>query len=157
MNLSINGQEIKEIFIEIRDELIRNKDYLCQLDGVMGDGDLGITMSEGYGKVVEGMDSSSENKAGKLLFHAGTVMAGAAPSTMGTLVATAMMRAGKEVKDAEVIHADDFVRMGQAAIEGIKQRGKAIQGEKTILDALIPAVEAIESSLSEGKIGRAHV
>jgi phosphoenolpyruvate---glycerone phosphotransferase subunit DhaL len=150
MNISINSQDIKDIFTEIRDEMIRNREYLCELDGVMGDGDLGITMSEGYSKIVEAIDSSSDSKAGKLVINAGTVMAGAVPSTMGTLMATAIMRAGKEVKDSEVINTDDFVKMGQSAIEGIKQRGKAAKGEKTILDSLIPAVEAIENSISEG-------
>lgn len=151
MKDSITGGDVKAIFSEIKDEMVKNKDYLCELDAVMGDGDLGITMSEGYSRIVEGINDTDESNLGKMIVKAGTIMASAVPSTMGTLMATAIMRAGKEVGDVKEISLQDIVRMGYAAVDGIKQRGKAERGEKTILDSLIPAVESIERNLAQNK------
>jgi phosphoenolpyruvate---glycerone phosphotransferase subunit DhaL len=148
---SITGSDVKAIFSEIRDVMVHNRAFLCELDGAMGDGDLGITMSEGYQSIVEGITDEEERNPGKIMLKAGAIMAGAVPSTMGTLMATAIMRAGKEAGDVIGITLEHAVQMGHAAVEGIKQRGKAQLGEKTILDALIPAVASLEQGVSENK------
>jgi phosphoenolpyruvate---glycerone phosphotransferase subunit DhaL len=147
----ITGSDVKQIFLRIRDVMTVNKEFLCQLDGAMGDGDIGITMSKGYSSIVAGINEEDESQPGRMIIKAGTIMAGAAPSTMGTLMATGIMRAGKEAGNATEITPEDLVKMGHAAVEGIMKRGKAQRGEKTALDALIPAVEAIEQNVNDGK------
>ena len=75
----------------------------------------------------------------------------AAPSTMGTLMATALMQAGKKVMGKESLAAADLPQLLSAATEGVRTRGKANLGDKTLLDALQPASEAFAAALSEGK------
>ena len=75
----------------------------------------------------------------------------AAPSTMGTLMATAIMRAGKEVMGKTELTAADLAAMLKAAFTGMQERGKAQLGNKTILDALYPASVAFDAAINEGK------
>ena len=126
------------------------KDYLIELDGRMGDGDLGLTMAavfsaaDSFAAGYEGVD------AGELLMKAGMMMAKAAPSTMGTLMATGFMRGGKAVKGQESMDAEGAAAFWKAFVEGIMERGKSKPGEKTIVDALFPAAEAFEKAASGG-------
>jgi dihydroxyacetone kinase-like protein len=126
-----------------------NQTYLCELDGAMGDGDLGLTMAEGFRQVAYMLTASLETDVGKLLQLAGITLSQVVPSTMGTLLATALLRAGREAKGLSAVELPDVIRLARAAIAGIEERGKARQGEKTILDAFIPAAEALENSLTQ--------
>ena len=137
-------EDIKKIFKSIRDTILKNKDYLTELDSRMGDGDLGLTMNNGFAAIVDEIEKISEDDIGILLMKSGMIMANAVPSTMGTLVATAIIKAGKTVKGKQQIGLKDTIDMGSAAIDGIMQRGKAKRGEKTILDSLYPALEALQ-------------
>lgn len=78
------------------------------------------------------------------------VMANAAPSTLGTLMATAMMKAGKEVKGLKEIGLKEAVNMAYVAVDGIKQRGKSEIGDKTILDSFYPAAVELEKAMKDG-------
>lgn len=143
-------EDIKNIFKEIENVINENKDYLVSLDAAMGDGDLGLTMSAGFGAIVNELAKVEDTDIGTALGKMGMLMANVAPSTMGTLMATAIMKAGKEVKGRSEIGLKDAVDMGYAAIEGIKQRGKADIGDKTILDALHPGVVELEKAMNDG-------
>jgi phosphoenolpyruvate---glycerone phosphotransferase subunit DhaL len=142
MRFSID--EFRDVMRIINDKMQEDKDYLVDLDSVMGDGDLGLSMSKGFAVASRTMDDYTEKDIGKALFQAGIAMNNAASSTMGTLMATALMRAGKAVKGREEVDFADIVEMGFAVVEGIKERGKASLGDKTILDALVPAVEELK-------------
>ena len=83
--------------------------------------------------------------------NAGMATNRAAPSTLGTLTATALMRAGKVAKGKTEIGPDDLVQMFNAAVEGVQQRGKANLGDKTIVDAMHPSAEAFEAAVIEGQ------
>lgn len=148
MKLGIS--EFKDIMKSIKDIMQQNKEYLIELDSAMGDGDLGLTMAKGFVAVSKTMDDFTDKDIGKALFQAGVAMNNTASSTMGTLIATAMMRAGKTVKGKEEVELKEIVEMGFAAVEGIKDRGKAEVGDKTILDSLVPAVEALKESSDNG-------
>lgn len=143
-------EDIKNIFKEIENVINENKDYLVSLDAAMGDGDLGLTMSAGFGAIVNELAKVEDTDIGTVLGKMGMLMANVAPSTMGTLMATAIMKAGKAVKGRSEIGLKDAVDMGYAAIEGIKQRGKADIGDKTILDALHPGVVELEKAMNDG-------
>jgi phosphoenolpyruvate---glycerone phosphotransferase subunit DhaL len=143
----LNINDIKYIFKEIKLTMIENRDYLIELDGAMGDGDLGITMVEGFNAIVNETDKITENDIGVVLGRLGMIMANSAPSTLGTIIATAIMKSGKQVRGMTEISLEDIVKMGEAAVEGIKQRGKAEEGEKTILDSIVPAVNALKGEL----------
>lgn len=128
-----------------------NRDRLIELDGIVGDSDLGLTMSDGFSAAYEAIRESTEKDAGKTLYMAGKAMSTAVPSTMGTLMASGLMQAGKVLKGKDVLTREDFILLFQGFFDGVKNRGKAEVGDKTFLDGLNPAVEALQVAISEGK------
>ena len=140
----MNADKLKRLLSAWAALMAEKKDWLIELDSVVGDSDLGLTMSDGFAAASEAAASSDLTDVGKLAYQAGKAMATAVPSTMGTLMASGLMNAGKVLKGQE--EADDAAFF-QAYLEGVQNRGKAQIGEKTFLDGLAPAVEA----LKEGK------
>lgn len=147
----LNLQDIFEIFKEISQKMSEKRDELISIDSLMGDGDLGLTMDNGFKKIVEETSKYAQEKnIGKTLMKLGFAMANTVPSSMGTIVATAIMKSAASVKEKEEITLDDCVQMLNDAIKGIENIGKSKRGEKTILDSLYPAKEKFESAVSEG-------
>ncbi len=127
-----------------------NEAVLTELDQAVGDGDLGVTAI----KLAEALEAAADQGGadlGKYLAQTGMALNRAAPSTMGTLMATALMQAGKQAMGRESLAAADLPRLLDAATEGVRTRGKANLGDKTLLDALQPASEAFAAALSEGR------
>ena len=108
-------------------------------------------MSDGFAAAYEAVKSGAETDCGKLLFQAGKAMASAVPSTMGTLMASGWMQAGKLLKGKEELSEEDIVAIFEAYIEGVANRGKAKVGDKTFLDGLAPAVMSMKQDLEAGK------
>lgn len=135
----------------VAEELIGNEEELRALDAELGDGDLGITVREGFRVVRTALAARpSGEPAGATLLRCGAAFSEANPSTMATLLGKALMRAGRALGAKELLTLPDLAAMGRAAAEGIVQRGKAHLGDKTILDALIPAVEVLEEGAAAG-------
>ncbi len=126
-------------------------DELRELDAASGDGDLGVTVELGAEAMATYLNAPDESDIGKMLAKLGMSANKANPSTFGTLLASAFMNAGKSVQGKTVITANELVLMGLGAVDGIKKRGKAEVGDKTMLDALAPAVEAFKKGVNEGK------
>lgn len=123
---------------------------LNELDAAMGDGDTGISVSKGGAALIAFVDANPLNEGddiGKYLANAGMAFNRAAPSTMGTLLATALMRMGKEAKGATTLDGAMLAKMVSAANAGIQERGQAKPGDKTIVDALHPAAEAFAAAI----------
>lgn len=141
-------------FIKYFDELQKimgeNREYLIDLDRVVGDGDLGLTMSDGFLAAYQEVRDSREKDVGKMIYAAGKAMSIAVPSTMGTLMASGLMQAGKVLKGKTEIEKEDLATFFMAYEEGVMNRGKAAIGEKTFLDGLDPAVEAMKCSFAAG-------
>jgi dihydroxyacetone kinase len=128
------------------------RDTLTRLDAAVGDGDLGITASKGATAVREYVAANEPgDDLGKFLAGMGMAFNRAAPGTMGTLIATALMRAGKEVRGRAALDAPALARMLEAADMGIQERGKAKPGDKTVIDALHPAAEAFSEAVEQGE------
>ncbi|MEW5814166.1 MAG: dihydroxyacetone kinase subunit DhaL [Spirochaetota bacterium] len=140
-------KDILSILYTIRKIMEDNKEFLIQLDSTMGDGDLGLTMTKAFIAADEELKKSEESDIGKLLMKAGTTIAKAAPSTMGTLVATGFMRGGKALSGKENLTTSDLADFFQAFVNGVMERGKAKPGEKTIIDALKPAADALSAAI----------
>lgn len=143
-------EDIKAILAAVRDLMQKNRDYLIELDQKMGDGDLGITMSNGF-KAACKHYPESEADISKALLKASMAMNNAASSTMGTLVSSGMMEAAKTIKGKSEIESAEMIEMAEAFIAGIKKRGKAKVGDKTILDAVVPAVEKLKAEFEAGR------
>ncbi|MGI6586236.1 MAG: dihydroxyacetone kinase subunit DhaL [Lutisporaceae bacterium] len=146
----IDKKDMIGIFNEIRKIFSEQKEELLKLDSAIGDGDLGLTMEAGFDRICENFSNlEPEEDMGVLLKKSGFAMAAAAPSTMGTLIATAIMKSGDVVKGKTCIDRQDIPEMIKNAIVGIEQRGKAQRGEKTILDALYPTLESCEAAVNK--------
>ena len=139
-----------KILEAIKNIMCENKDHLIELDSVVGDGDLGLTMSDGFTAAYDAAAASSETDAGKLLYTAGKAMSTAVPSTMGTLMASGWMQAGKVLKGKTELSDSDIADLFQAYMDGVQSRGKAKIGDKTFLDGIAPAVEALKAALAAG-------
>lgn len=124
---------------------------LCALDAVAGDGDLGVTLATGFEHVGKALEALGEADAGAMLSKTGAELARSAPSTMGTLLATAFLRAGKAVTGVPVLEARHIAELLQAAAVGVEDRGKAKAGERTVLDAMYPAAAAAADACAAGE------
>jgi dihydroxyacetone kinase-like protein len=123
-----------------------HRDRLVALDQAVGDGDLGLTMTKAFAAADEYAASAAGVTPGKMLMQAGMAIAKAAPSTMGTLVATGFMRGGKAVADAAALDTPALATFFRAFTAGIMERGKTQPGNKTVVDALDPAATALEAA-----------
>jgi dihydroxyacetone kinase len=126
---------------------------LNRLDGIAGDGDLGLTVAAGAAALIALVPELEGLNAAAALRRCGTELARKAPSTSGTLLATACLRAAVAVGDPQVESESSTTQLAgaaSAALTGIQQRGKANLGDKTMLDALAPAVAALESASATG-------
>jgi phosphoenolpyruvate---glycerone phosphotransferase subunit DhaL len=150
MSEIIRASQITEAIQKASQALIDESENLTTLDQAMGDGDMGITMAKIGHALQEYMANNPVGDIGKFLGGAGMAANRAAPSTMGTLLATALMRAGKVVMGKNELELKDIASMLQAAEAGVQERGKAQLGNKTILDALDPAVAAFGKVVDEG-------
>lgn len=127
------------------------KERLCELDGEIGDGDHGITMALGWKAVTERLARAPESATcGALSQQAAQAFLNAVGASSGPLYATALMRGAAAVGTAEPLEEDEIVAFFTAAVEGIRQRGKAEPGDKTMLDAWLPAVQAMQARHAEG-------
>jgi phosphoenolpyruvate---glycerone phosphotransferase subunit DhaL len=141
----LGSKEIQELFTLLAEVMNSQKEELCRLDAQMGDGDLGLTMSRGFTEASLGI-SELTGDPGMLLKQAGMIMAGKAPSTMGTLMASGFMRGGTEVTGISELRAEDYASFLRAFGEALIRRGKAKIGDKTLLDVMLPAAEAAETA-----------
>ena len=143
-------QDIRTIVSAIADIMTEKRDELIRLDSAMGDGDLGLTMEKGFAAAREEAATTDEQDLGKLLMKIGMAIARAAPSTMGTLVATGFMSGGKAVTGATALGIREIAVFFEAFTAGIMQRGKSKQGDKTLVDVLVPATEALQTAVADG-------
>ncbi len=147
---AIKRSDLPALFEAWKAVMAEHRDELITLDGVMGDGDLGLTMVAAFNAASADVSASAETDLGLVLMKAGMAMDKAAPSTMGTLVGTGFMRAGKALKDLPAIGAPELALFFQAFVTGLMERGKAKPGDKTIIDALHPASLALDGAAARG-------
>jgi len=128
---------------------VDNETYFCELDAVVGDGDFGYSLARGFEIVLSDFDDLEYEDAGGLLKKTALVLTKRIGGTSGPIWGTAFLRAGAKLSMPDP-SADDVIGALRAAIDGIKQRGNSDLGDKTLLDALVPAVDTLEASLGEG-------
>jgi len=128
-----------------------HKEMLTELDSAIGDADHGINMHRGMTAVVTTLASESPGRPSELFKRTGMTLVSTVGGASGPLYGTAFLRMSATVGDAEELDGDDLARMLRAALDGVVQRGKASPGDKTMLDALGPAVEALESAVADGQ------
>jgi dihydroxyacetone kinase-like protein len=120
--------------------LQEQRDYLTQLDSAIGDADHGINMDRGFKAVMEKLQAQAEMDIGSLLKLVGTTLVSTVGGASGPLYGTAFLRAGMAMAGKHELYETDYIALLEAAVGGIQARGKAQAGEKTMLDALLPAL-----------------
>lgn len=133
----------------IGERIIENKDYLTELDREIGDSDHGINMARGFKAVLEKVNPE-EADIGAALKKAGMTLLSTVGGASGPLYGTAYMESGKVLSGKTEIDSEGMKAVFEASIAGIQKRGKAVRGEKTMLDAIIPASETYAKKLTEG-------
>jgi dihydroxyacetone kinase-like protein len=128
---------------------LENEKYFCELDGEMGDADFGKSIWDGFRAVLTELPSIERADIGTFLIKVGTVFASHAGGTSGPIWGTAFMKAGLKAKGKTELTLSDVVQMGRAAVQGMMARGNAQVGDKTLLDAVVPALDKLEE-LSRG-------
>ena len=142
----MNNDKVKQIIIKISEKINEEKDFLTKLDNDIADGDHGINLARGFSAVEEFLKTSQDNDLGVLFKNIGMKLVSSVGGAAGPLYGTAFIRAGAVLNGKKEILIDDFIECLNAAIEGVKFRGKSVQGEKTMLDSMIPAYENIKSN-----------
>jgi phosphoenolpyruvate---glycerone phosphotransferase subunit DhaL len=129
---------------------VDNETYFCELDAVVGDGDFGYSLARGFEIVLSDFDELEYEDAGGLLKKTALILTKRIGGTSGPIWGTAFLRAGASLSGNPDPSGADVIAALRASIDGIKQRGNTDLGDKTLLDALVPAVDELEQALQEG-------
>jgi phosphoenolpyruvate---glycerone phosphotransferase subunit DhaL len=129
---------------------VDNEKYFCDLDAVVGDGDFGYSLARGFEVVLSDWDTLEYSDISGLLKKTAIILTKRIGGTSGPIWGTAFLRAGGALTDVPDPTGEQVIAAFQAAIEGIKQRGSTDLGDKTLLDALVPAVNVLEEALPDG-------
>lgn len=143
-------EKLIKLINDITDKIEENKDYLTDLDSAIADGDHGINMARGFSAVKEKLRTVEDKDCGTILKTVGMTLVSTVGGAAGPLYGTAFMKAGMTVQGKEEISGEDFIKMMEEAINGVKMRGKSEAGEKTMLDSMIPAYDAFKERLNVG-------
>jgi dihydroxyacetone kinase-like protein len=142
--------DVEAVVRTIATVAVDNEKYFGDLDAVVGDGDFGYSMARGFELVLQGWDDFDRTDIGTFLKKVAVVITSRIGGTSGPIWGTAFLRAGAAAGAADRLSPDQVVAMLRAAIAGIMARGKSDVGDKTLLDALVPAVDAVEAAVLEG-------
>jgi dihydroxyacetone kinase-like protein len=130
------------------------RDYLTELDSAIGDADHGSNMDRGLSAAVAAVDDATPATAGALLKKVGTTLVSTVGGASGPLYGTFFLRMAGALGDGDSVDPQQLAAALRAGVDGVAARGRAEVGDKTMLDALVPAVEAVESAVGEGTVLR---
>lgn len=145
-----DSAKVLEIIKAIGLKMEAEKEYLTELDQPIGDSDHGINLARGFGAVEGKLDSLEGKDIGTILKTVGMTLVSTVGGASGPLYGTAYMKAGMTMVGKNEISVDDFLAMMQAAVEGVMQRGHATVEEATMLDAMVPSLDAMKRAASDG-------
>jgi dihydroxyacetone kinase-like protein len=134
------------------DDIKAQSDYLTQLDAAIGDGDHGINMSRGFDAVGKALAGQGDGVApGQLLIVAGKTLVSTVGGASGPLWGSALRRAGRALGDAQTFDGELLAAALDSAVDGVVELGAAARGDKTMIDALAPAVQRLHEGLDRGE------
>ena len=138
---------VETVVRSIAESAIAREVEFGDLDAVVGDGDFGYSLARGFEKVIAEWDDYDRTDASTFLAKVALTVTSRIGGTSGPIWGTALLRAGMAVKGKQSLDGEDAVEMLRAAAEGIKTRGNSDVGDKTLLDALVPATDALSEAL----------
>ncbi len=143
-------KKVVDILLGMGRVMEENKEFLTDLDNTIGDGDHGINMARGFAEVEKQAEGLAGKDIGNILKTTGMTLVSKVGGSSGPLYGTAFMKAGMTIGAKTEIGMDDFLGGLEAGIEGVKARGKSTTGEKTMLDSMVPALEAMKEKQAAG-------
>jgi phosphoenolpyruvate---glycerone phosphotransferase subunit DhaL len=152
--MAFGTDDLRMLFHAFAARMQAERDYLCQLDGEVGDADHGIAMAQGMAAAARAADEA-EGTLQDLCNAAAKGFLNAVGASSGPLYATGLLRVGKALGAVTEVPMDQVLQIIVALRDGIVHRGKAAPGQKTMLDAWHPAAEAVLQGLSVPDIIRA--
>lgn len=148
---SINQQAIIDWLQKLATVFEENKDELTRLDSPIGDADHGTNMARGFNAVAEKIPTYSSKNISEILKDVGMTLVGTVGGSSGPLYGTMFLNMNTAVWDLETLTPAQIAKMFERGLEGVMQRGRAEPGEKTMVDALSPAVDALKSAVESEK------
>ena len=141
---------LRDAIESVSNAIIAQKEFLTQLDRVIGDGDHGINMARGFEAVLERIDAMDDtSQPGPVFQSVGKALMSTVGGAAGPLYATAFMRAAEACDETTAFNVASVENLLAAAIKGVQERGKAVRGDKTMLDVLIPVHEVFVEGLEK--------
>ena len=143
----MNSLDLVNVIKSISSIMNENRDYLIELDAQNGDGDLGISMSNGFKALVSFLENNKENDIGKVFMKMSSVFNEASPSSLGTILSFTMIGMAKSLKGKNKIELVDIAQAFENGIKTIMDKANSKLGEKTILDSLYYGVETLKNNV----------
>jgi phosphoenolpyruvate---glycerone phosphotransferase subunit DhaL len=150
MNMAVSRQDVLRWLSALHQVFAENRQQLTDLDSAVGDGDFGISLDRGFTAVEAALSANPPADIRGIFQSAATVLIKTMGGSSGPLFGTFFLRAGASCADKLELGPADVVGLFQAGVDGIQQRGKAAPGDKTMMDAWLPAVEAMRGALDAG-------
>jgi dihydroxyacetone kinase-like protein len=148
--LSISSTEIRDWIQAYAAEVAEHRAELVKLDTAIGDGDHGTNMDRGMRKAVEKLDGVEGDDIGALLKAVGMALVSSVGGAAGPLYGTLFLQMGTAAGGRDEVDLAGWTEMLEAGVTGVQARGKAEPGDKTMVDALIPALDALRSAADDG-------
>ena len=149
--------DVEYVVRTIGQTAVDNEKYFGDLDAVVGDGDFGYSMARGFEVVLADWDGIDRTGIATFLKKVAVTITGRIGGTSGPIWGTMFLRAASTIGDKSEVDADTLIAALRAATDGVKARGKAELGDKTLLDALVPATDALAEALRSGSADPAQV
>jgi dihydroxyacetone kinase-like protein len=150
VTVDMDAQTVTAWMSEIASSVRAERDYLVQLDAAIGDGDHGINMNRGFDAVVHALSTEPDEPPGKLLILAGKTLISTVGGASGPLWGSALRKAGRALGDGPTFDMAQLVDAIAAALASVQDLGAAVPGDKTMVDALVPALAAMREGLARG-------
>ena len=145
----LNLNHMEKMIEIMSDIIIENEVYFCELDSVAGDGDFGMSIAKGFKQLKAEWDVLSRDSIGEFLHDSGMVLTEYCGGASGPIWGSAFRGAGKYGKDKQELNLWQFSELMQSAVDAVQKRGKAKIGDKTLLDAVIPATMSLRRSAED--------
>ena len=149
--MSVGHDDVVRWVGAFAEAIAENKEYLTALDAAIGDADHGINMNRGMQSVMAKLQAGNPEDIGALLKTVGMALVSSVGGAGGPLYGTFFLQLGSKATGKDELTDDDWVAMLAAAVEGVQMRGKAEPNDKTMVDALIPARDALAAAVATGE------
>lgn len=141
---------LRDAFARISATMAENRQHLIELDQRNGDGDLGISMDDGYRAVAAWLAETTETDLGKAFMRCSSIFNESAPSSLGTITSIFLMAMAKALRGKTEASLAESAAAMEAGVAAVMEKAKSKPGEKTILDAVYPAVRALSDNVAAG-------